>query len=214
MMAHLALTGDAKQYKHWKDRVDAIAQAEAVDQARDPESKALLADKAAWEQLRATGKFGANFGLALGALWMSVLMPLYAVAHGFGWAASMAFLLPVPIAWRFGRKLWERASLQGMRDLGKRPSLRKRMRTAVRSVARSFGAGFAFGFTLVFLQALITWFMTPAPTFTEELLIDAFHGSLAGTVTGTFSMLLAPLVGRQAPSKELTEGRALIPYDP
>ncbi len=212
MMVHLALTGDSKQHKHWRDRVESIAQADAVDAARDPETKALLADKGAWEQMRATGKFGANFGLALGALWMSVLMPLYAVAHGFGWLASMAFLLPVPVAWRFGRRLWERAAVRGMRDLGKRPSLRKRMRTAMRSVARSFSAGFGFGFGLVFLQALITWFMTPAPTLIEELLIDAFHGSIAGLVTGSFSMLLAPLIGRQAPSNE--EERALVTYEP
>jgi hypothetical protein len=201
MLVHLAVTGDTKQHKRWRDRVESIAQAEAVDDARDPETKSLLADRHAWEQMRATGKFGANFGLALGALWMSVLMPLYAVAHGFGWLASMAFMLPVPMAWRFGRRLWERAAVKGMRDLGKRPSLRKRIT-----------AGFGFGFALVFLQALITWFMTPAPTLIEEILIDAFHGSIAGTVTGVFSMLLAPLVGRQAPSNE--EERALVTYEP
>jgi hypothetical protein len=212
MLVHLAVTGDSKQHKQWRDRVEAIAQADAVDAARDPETKALLADKHAWEQMRATGKFGANFGLALGALWMSVLMPLYAVAHGFGWLASMAFVLPVPMAWRFGRKLWERAAVKGMRDLGKHPSLRKRMRTAVRSVARSFGAGFGFGFALVFTQALITWFMTPAPTLILELLIDARDGFWAGIITGFFSMLLAPLVGRQAPSNE--EERALVTYEP
>src|SRR5688500_8689332 len=212
MLVHLAVSGDTKQHKRWRDRIESIAQADAVDQARDLETKALFADKHAWEQMRTIGKFGANFGLALGALWMSVLMPLYAVAHGFGWFASMAFMLPVPVAWRFGRRLWERAAVKGMRDLGKRPSLRKRMRTAMRSVVRSFSAGFGFGFALVFLQALITWFMTPAPTLIEELIIDAFHGSIAGGVTGLFSMLLAPLVGRQAPSNE--EERALVTYEP
>jgi MFS family permease len=212
MLAHLAITGDAKQHQRWKDRMEAIIQADAVDRARDPETKAILADKAAWQQLRATGRFGANFGLALGALWMSVLLPLYAVAHGFGWLAASTFLLPVPIAWRFGRKLWERAAVAGMRDLGKKPSLRKKVRAAGRSLMRSFSAGFGFGFSLVFLQALITWFMTPAPTIIQEILLDARDGAWAGIITGMFSVLLAPLVGRQAPGNQ--EERALVSYEP
>lgn len=207
MLAHLAVSGDPSQFKRWKNRIETILQADAIDAAKDPEIKQLLANKEAWSQMRATGKFGANFGLGLGALWMSVLLPLYAVGHGFGWPAALTFLLPVPVAWKFGRWLWERAALKGMRDLGRRPSLKRRMKTALKSMGRSFGAGFGLGFTLVFLQALITWFMTPAPTLIGELMTDALHGSYAGIASGFFSVLLSPLVGRRAPTKEsLTEG--------
>lgn len=200
MLTHLMVTGDTGQYNEWRDRVEAILQAEAVDEAQDPESKALLANKHAWRQMRETGKLGALYGLGIGSLWMTCLIPLYAIEHGFGWLAGLSFLLPVPFAWRTGRRLWERASLAGMKDLGRRPSLRKRVRTMMRSVFRSFSAGFGFGFTLVFLQALITWFMTPAPTIFQELLWDAYHATLAGTVSGAMGVMLAPLVGRSAPS--------------
>lgn len=200
MLTHLALTGDADQYNEWRDRVESVLQADAVEAAPDPESKAILASKPAWRQMRETGKLGALYGLGIGSLWMTWLIPMYAIEHGFGWLAGLSFLLPIPIAWRFGRRLWERAALAGMRDLGRRPSLRKRLRTGVKSLFRSFSAGFGFGFTLVFLQALITWFMTPAPTFLQELLWDGFHATIAGTITGTMGMMLGPLVGRAAPA--------------
>lgn len=208
MLAYLTLTGDTAQYERWRDRIERIRQADAVGEAKDPESRALLANGPAWRQMRETGKLGALFGLGISSLWMTWLIPLYALGHGFGWLAALAFLLPVPIAWKLGRRLWEQAALAGMRDLGRRPTLRRRLRTLMRGLFRSFGAGFGFGFTLVFLQALITWFMTPAPTLVEELLIDAFHGGLAGTVTGAMGMLLGPLVARPMPGVD-EQGPAL-----
>lgn len=200
MLSHLLVTGDTEQYNLWRDRIETILQADAVEDEPDPEAKAILANKHAWRQMRETGKLGALYGLGIGSLWMTMLIPLYAIEHGFGWLAGLSFLLPVPIAWRTGRRLWERAALAGMKDLGRRPTLRRRMRTMFRSIFRSFSAGFGFGFTLVFLQALITWFMTPAPTLLQELLWDAYHATLAGTVSGTMGMMLAPLIGRSAPS--------------
>jgi hypothetical protein len=144
--------------------------------------------------MKETGVIGALYGFGMSTLWMGFLIPLYAVGHGFGWLASMSFLLPVPIAWRVSRRLWERASLRGMRD-----RLRKRRFVPGRSIRRSFGAGFGLGFTLIFLQALLTWFMTPASSFGLELLIDAYHATLGGLASGGLATLLAPLLRRGVP---------------
>ena len=202
MVAHYALTGDSEQYTQWREKIETIRQTEALARAEDPESRAILLERSAWQQMRITGKLGTLFGLGLSSFWMAWLLPVYALWHGFGWMAALTFLLPIPIAWRVGRRLWERAALAGMKDLGKRPNLRRRVKTAFRSVARSFGAGFGFGFTLVFLQALITWFMTPAPTLLEELIVDGFSGTVAGLVSGAMGVMLAPLVGRPAPEAD------------
>lgn len=199
MVAHLALTGDRAQNARWRAQLEAIRQADAVDAAPDPQSKAILANKDAWKQMRVTGRLGSVFGLGLGSLWLAWLLPTYAVGHGFGWLAAASFLLPVPIAYKVGRKLWESASLAGMRDLGERPSFKKRLAVMARSMFRAFNAGFGFGFTLVFLTTLITWFMTPAPTLLAELMLDLRDGAIIGTFTGTISMVLAPLIGRGIP---------------
>jgi hypothetical protein len=209
MMAHLVLTRDRAQHARWKAQLEAIRQADAVDAAPDPETRAILADRGAWQQMRATGQLGTLFGLSLSMFWMALLIPLYALGHGFGWLAASTFLLPIPLAWRFGRKLWEQASLAGMRDLGRSPGLQRRMKVGLRSMFRAFNAGFGFGFALVFLQTLITWFMTPAPTFAAELLADASDASVAGVIIGSMSAMLAPLVARGVPGTDDDERPAL-----
>jgi hypothetical protein len=213
MLAYLTLTGDTEQYARWKDRLEGIRQAEAIERTRDPEERAILANKEAWRQARETGKLGALFGLGLASLWMSFLIPTYALGHGFGWLAALTFLLPVPLAWKVSRRAWERATIRGMRDLGRRPTMRRRMRALGLGLARSFGAGFAFGFALVFLQGLLTWFMTPAPTLMQELWLDLVTGGCAGAVTGGMAMLLGPLVGRPVPeaADALGPGGAALP---
>ncbi len=202
MLAHLALSGDAKQYNRWRDQIERVRQVEAVDGAADPEAKSLLSSRLAWRQIRETGTIGAIVGLGLSTFWMSWLMKLYAVDNGFGWGVASLFLMPVPVAWYVGRKLWERAALQGMKDHVGRLTLRKRVRGFFRAIGRSFGAGFGFGFTLVFLQALMTWFMTPAPTFGLELLYDFSHATIFGTMFGFMGTMLAPMIGRPAPEEQ------------
>lgn len=218
MWAHLVLTGDRAQSARWSAQLEAIRQADAVDAAPDPETKAILANKGAWKQMRLTGRLGSVFGMGLGSFWLAWLLPTYAVGHGFGWLAASAFMLPVPIAWKVGRKLWERASVAGMRDLGQRPSFRKRLNVMGRSLFRAFNAGFGFGFSLVFLTTLITWFMTPAPTLAAELLFDLRDGAMIGTITGCVSMMLAPLVARGIPPgdssmRALGPGASLASFD-
>jgi hypothetical protein len=208
MLTHLALTGDMQQYRDWRDRVENIEHGRALEDAPDSQSRAILEDKEAWLQMRTTGKLGAAFGLGLGLLWLSTLVPFFAVAHGIGlWA--LVFFLPLPIAWRVGQKLWEDAALAGMKDVGRRPTLRRRIRALAKAIVRGFGAGFGFGFTMTFLQFLLTWFFNAAPSLLAELASDTLHATIGGTVFGCFGMLLAPLVARGSPAAEMEESRLL-----
>ena len=209
LLAHLVLTRDRAQNARWRAQLESIRQANAVDAAPDPETKAILAHRGAWRQMRVTGSLGTLFGLSLSTFWMAILLPMYAIGHGFGWWVAASFLLPIPVAWKFGRKLWEQASVAGMRDMGTRPSLQRRMKVGLRSMFRAFNAGFGFGFSLVFLQTLITWFLTPAPTFAAELLADASDGAVAGVIIGSMSAMLAPLVARGVPGTEDDDRPAL-----
>jgi hypothetical protein len=199
MLAHLALTGDVAQHREWRDRVEAVLQMQAIEREQDPDAKRLLARTRVWKQIRAAGKVGATTSLAIGAAWMSWLIPLYAIEHGFGWATSLAYLLPIPIAWKVGRRLWEKAALAGMKDNGSSPTLLRRMNAFRRSLVRTMIAGFGFGFTLVFLQGLISWFMTPAPTLGLELYLDAMIGAVGGLIAAAGSTVLTPLVSRPPP---------------
>lgn len=199
MLAHYALTGDDQQRRDWQDRIESVRQMEAVEREQDPEAKRLLSRRRVWDRIRAVGKTGAATGLAMGAVWMSWLLPLYAIDHGFGWPAALAYLLPVPIAYKLARRMWERAALSGMRDLGWRPTLARRLSAFPRAAIRSVLAGYSFGFTLVFVQALISWFMTPAPTVALELYADFMYGAVGGLIGATGSLALAPLLAKPAP---------------
>lgn len=204
MLAHFALTGDVDQYREWRQRVDDLHHQRAIEEAPDTESRVILEEREAWEQIRTSGKLGASFGMGLAALEISVLVQLFAF-YGMGWLMLLVALLPIPIAWRVGTKLWEEAALAGMRDIGNKPTLKRRLKALFRGLMRGFGAGFGFGFTLVFLQGLLTWFINPAPSLGLELLSDIFHGAGGGLVGGMFGMLLAPLLARGTPSVERAE---------
>jgi hypothetical protein len=72
----------------------------------------------------------------------------------------------------------------------------------LRGALRGYASGFAFGFTLTFLQGLISWFMTPAPTFAQELFFDLALATWAGMFTGGIGVLVTPLLTRPPPSDE------------
>lgn len=214
MLAHLAVTGDVKQYRQWRDRIEEVRHQHAIADAPDTECRDILREKEAYLQMRTIGSLGAAFGLGLGFMWMSVFLPLFAAQQGLAWWQLLPLFLPIPVAWRVGSKLWEDASLAGMRDVGKRPSVKRRLRALGKSLVRGFGAGFGFGFTLLFLQGIMTYVfgLNPAPTLLQELASDAYVGTIAGAVSGTFGMLLAPMVARGAPSvEEETSEKALSP---
>ena len=204
MLAHFAVTGDAEQLREWRERVQEIRHQQAIAEAPDTESREVLKEKDAWLQMRTIGQLGPTFGLGLGLMWMSVFLPLFASQHGLAWWQLLPLLLPIPVAWKVGARLWQDASLAGMRDVGPRPTLRRRLKALGRGLIRGFGAGFGFGFTLLSLQSLMTYVfgLNPAPTLLAELIADVQAGIIAGSVSGTFGMLLAPMVARGAPSVE------------
>ena len=204
------VSGDRSQTKDWADRIEAIEHAQDLDREPSTEGKAILSNIQAWRQVKATGLVGATGGLGLGALWMSWLIPLYAVGHGFGWLVASSYLLPVPLAWRVGRRLWEGAALQGMKELGPNPTPQQQLRTLSSGMVRGMMAGAGMGFTLVFAQALISWFMTPAPTLGQELLIDLVHGTMGAAFGATVGAVFGPLVGRPAPYTEPPPPAALL----
>lgn len=210
MLAHLVFSGDLKQQNRWHERIERIQQQKAIDRTPDPALKSLLAQPSVWHQMRRTGKLGATLTMTAGAFWMAGLVSLYATAHGFGWLAASAYLLPIPIAWKVGRRLWERASLAGMASLGRKPSAARRLAHFLPSMFHSFFAGFGMAFTLVFLQGLISWFMTPAPTLLLELLFDVELALQLGVVGGVVTTALAPLVNQAIPERDapglLTDG--------
>ena len=201
MGAHFLVTLDRTQRRQWLERIEAVEQAQWIAEAVDPLEKQLLAQPAAFRQIKEAGVIGSLYGLGIASLWMGWLIPLYAFGHGFGWW-SAAFLLPVPFALSAARRSWQRAALSTMRQ-------RMRRHRNVGALRRSFTSGFGFGFLLVFLQALLTWFMTPAPTLGQELLIDLWHATLGGLLSGTLSTVLAPMIGRSPGN----EPGALVPRD-
>lgn len=202
MLTHLLITGDVAQFKRWKAELETIRQTEAVHLERDPFLKRILRRPDAWRRVRHTGKLGAMLGLGLGFVWMSWLIPVYATGHGFGWPAALAYLLPVPLAWRVGRALFERSTLAGMRENRRGASLRRRVSAWLKGAGRSYASGFGFGFTLTFLQGLISWFMTPAPTLGQELMIDLMFGTWCGMLAGGAAVVMTPLVIQPAPVDE------------
>jgi hypothetical protein len=201
MLAHLTLTGDVSQQRAWRVRVDTIRQTQAIERETDPELRSLLLRDRVWQRMRQTGRVAAVSQVAMATAWMSWLVPVYAVGHGFGWLAASAFLLPVPLAWKAARRVFEKSALEGMRALSKKNDPATRLTTLLGAIPRAALGGFTFGFILVFLQGLISWFMTPMPTIGLELMQDFFDACVGGAITGTASTVLAPLFAREPPPR-------------
>ncbi|MBI4815732.1 MAG: hypothetical protein HY791_05730 [Deltaproteobacteria bacterium] len=202
LLAHLALTRDVRQHRLWRRRIESVRHSRAVARERDATKRRLLASPRVFRRIRRTGRIAATMGMVPALFWMSWLIPMYAVGHGFGWASALAYLLPVPFAFKLSRRLWESAALSGMRDLEVAPH--RPLVALQRAFKRSIGAGFAFGFSLVFLQGLISWFMTPAPTLLAELAIDTLFGIGGGMVAAVTATAMAPLA-LQPPPQALPE---------
>ncbi|MBI2375091.1 MAG: hypothetical protein HYV07_13930 [Deltaproteobacteria bacterium] len=198
LFLHLVLTRDVRQHRRWRRRIESVRQTKAVAFERDAVKRRMLASPRVWRRLRRTGRIAATMGMLPALFWMSWLVPMYAVGHGFGWLASLSYLLPVPLAFRLSRRLWERAALGGMRDLEVAPH--RPLMAIRRAFNRSMAAGFGFGFTLVFLQGLVSWFMTPAETILGELAIDFVFGLGGGVIGAITATALTPMVMQPAPS--------------
>jgi len=197
---HLFLTGDLKQHRQWVDRLEKIEQAEAVACESDWKRKGILSRPAAWKKIRMLSKWATNYGLVFAAMWTGWLVWGYAVALQFGWLKAAMYLLPLPLAWSVGRGLFQSNIASSMEALGPSPTLGQRAKETARSTARSFGAGFTAAFTLVFLQGLISWFMTPAPTIALELWLDFVDALQAALYGGVAASLMGPLLCVKLPS--------------
>lgn len=200
---HRLVSRDPNQQRDWRQRIEAIEHQAAIDAESSTEGKALLADRGTWQQIRATSLIGTAGLMSLGSVWVYELLNAYAVGHGFGWLAASAYLLPIPVAWKVGRRLWEQSALEGMKELGSHPTPARQLRALSTGMVRGMTTGAAMGFTLVFSQALISWFMTPAPTLGMELVIDLFHGSLGASVGAVAGAIFGPLASRPAPGASL-----------
>lgn len=205
MLAHTALTGDVQQYQEWKSRIRDVKHQRDIEEAPDTESRSILKEVEAWAQMKATGRLGTAFGMGLGLLWTSHLIWYFGTYLGKGWPAALLMLLPLPFAWKVGTRLWERASLAGMRDIGRRATASRRLKALLKGVFRGFGAGFGFSFTLVLSQLLLSWFVNPAPTLAMEIASDTWWALWAGMMGGGFGILLSPLLAQGAPSVERAE---------
>lgn len=216
MYAHLLLTGDWSQHKAWRERSEKIEQQNELAETTDPGERALIARPEVWREVRRMSWWATNFTLLYCAVETAKLISDYATGFGFGWAAAGTYALPIPIAWMIGRRLFQQGSVGVMKYLGPNPSGSKQAKSWFRAMAASFtaGFGFGFGFALTFLQGLISYFMTPAPTIWLELWMDVTNAFWAALPAGLVSSVMWPLLCRRAPSgHELPEGevRAALP---
>ena len=73
----------------WRDQVERLRQAEAIDNATDPETKSLLASPGAWAQMREIGVIGPMVGFGLSTIWMTWLLKFFAVDLNMGWLSAV-----------------------------------------------------------------------------------------------------------------------------
>ena len=209
MYAHLLVTGDLPQHRAWRERLEKIEQANELAEVTDPQERALLARPEVWRDIRRMSWWASSFTASYCAYVTANLVRDYAVGFGFGYAAAGTYLLPLPLAFVVGRKLYQQGSLWVMKYLGPNPDGGRQMKSWFRAMLAAFGAGFGFAFTLTFLQGLISWFMTPAPTLFLELWMDVTNAAQAALTAGAISSVMWPLLCRKAPSRaELSAGEA------
>lgn len=206
MYAHLLITRDLPQHRAWRERLEKIEQANELSEVTDPAERALLARPDVWRDLRRVSWWASAFTFTWCSYVTAKLVGDYAVGFGFGYAAAGSYLLPLPLAFMVGRKLYQQGCLSVMKYLGPNPDGKRQMKSWLWAMLASFGAGFGFAFTLTFLQGLISWFMTPAPTLWLELWMDVTNAVEAAVYGGAVSSVMWPLLCRKAPSRaELTE---------
>lgn len=211
MYAHLLVSGDLAQHKAWRERLEKIEQANELAETTDPQERALLARPEVWKDIRRMSWWASTFTASYCAYVTANLVRDYAVGFGFGYAAAGTYLLPLPIAFMVGRKLYQNGALGVMKYLGSNPDSSRQLKSWFRAMLAAFGAGFGFAFTLTFLQGLISWFMTPAPTLFLELWMDVTNAASAAWWTGCISSVMWPLLCRKAPSRaELSASDAQV----
>ena len=153
MYAHLLITRDLPQHRAWRERLEKIEQANELAEVTDPAERALIARPEAWKNLRRMSWWASTFTFGVCSVATYNLVADYAVGFGFGYAAAGSYLLPLPLAFMVGRKLYQQGCLSVMKYLGPNPDGARQMKSWFWAMLMCFGAGFGFSFTLTFLQA-------------------------------------------------------------
>jgi hypothetical protein len=210
MYAHLLLTGDLGQHRQWAQRVEKMEQAGELTACDDSQERALVARADTWRIIRSMSWWATGLTLLYCGLETASLVQDYAVGFGFGWARALTYLLPLPLAWAAGRRLFQNGVLSNMKYLGANPPMERRAKGWVRAALTGAIAGFGAMFVLNFLQGLISWFMTPAPTLMMELYLDVYNAVNAGVWAGGLGAVLFPLLSRSVPARgsALPEGQS------
>jgi hypothetical protein len=197
MLTHRALTGDRKQYGLWRERLERVLQSHRLAKARSSTLRRVIAHTPAWRRARGFGRIGTFVVLGIGSFVAFKFSFLYSQFLNFGVWPWLLFVPPLVPAGIMAKRALENAALGSMAATGGHDEGARSRSAAVSGVLRSFWAGFVGGYSLLFLQGLLSWFLTPAPTLAQELLLDATFALPYGVLFGMFTAPLGLLLGRK-----------------
>ena len=195
MALHRVLTGDRQQFASWKDRIDKILQSTRLSRTRSPMMRKVIAHSPAWKRARGFGRLGSFVVLAVAGSVTMYLALVYSQLLHFGAWPWLLFVPPLVPAAMVAKRSLEDGALAAMASTGGESDLARSRSAAFHGFLRSFVAGFKGGFALLFLQGLMSWFMTPAATIAQELILDTVLALQAGVVMGALTAPLGLFLG-------------------
>lgn len=196
MVMHRALSGDRKQYSLWKERFEKILQSHRLSRTRSAALRKVIAHGPAWKRARGFGRLGTFFVLGL-AGWTTYNISLfYGQFLNFGLWPWLLFVPPLVPAAIHTKRALEDAALASMAATRGEDEGTRRRTAALAGVLHSFKAGFTGGFLLLFLQGLMSWFLTPAASLAQEVVLDATVALQYAFVMGSFTAPLGLVLGR------------------
>jgi hypothetical protein len=197
MVLHRVMTGERRQYVVWRERLERILKSHRLTRARSSMLRRVIAHEPAWRRARGFGRLGTFVVLGIATYITLQFSLIYSQLFNFGVWPWLLFVPPLLPAGIVAKRALENAALGTMASThGDTESARSRS-AALSGVLRTFWAGFAGGFSLVFLQGLLSCFLTPAPTLLQELLLDVGFGLQHGVMFGVFTAPLGLVLGRR-----------------
>ncbi|MBI2568986.1 MAG: hypothetical protein HYV63_18355 [Candidatus Schekmanbacteria bacterium] len=201
------LSGDVSQHREWRQRLARIERTESLFAERNPRKRALIANPGRWRRIRRFGTAGLVMSLLPTTAFTVFWTWIYVTEHQLGLLPFVLFGLPMLLLPIIARDRFERAGLNAMAATRGSTMGSRRASAAVSGLVRSFLAGFAAGGAVVFIQALLTWFMTPAPTIGQEIVQDLLDAGQWGVITGLVTSVLGLTMAIDPPEpEELTSG--------
>src|SRR5262245_16919272 len=195
MAVHRVLTGDRQQYVSWKDRIDKILQSTRLSRTRSPMLRKVIAHQPAWRRARGFGRLGSFVVLAVAGSITLYLSMVYSQLLHFGAWPWLLFVLPLVPAAMVAKRSLENGALAAMASTGGDSDGARSRSAAFHGFLRSFAAGFKGGFALLFLQGLMSWFLTPAATIGQELILDTALALQVGVAMGALTAPLGLFLG-------------------